>query len=245
MTRTWKSPCGMMELRCGRWQDVLADVVECDAVLTDPPYSEWTHKGNETLDDQYGRTTLNGYSFLTAVDVRALVDGWVPRLAGWFLAMTDDFLSWEYRSALAYAGFYSFASVSLIQHRPRLGGDGPGSCTVHIQVARPKQKRFCSWGSLPGWYKYPPAKIKGVNGAKPLGLMQQIVGHYSRPNDLIVDPYAGSGTTLLAAAIEGRRAIGAEMDPKTFDLAVKRLSKGYTPNMFVQNKPKAKQEPLL
>jgi DNA modification methylase len=62
--------------------------------------------------------------------------------------------------------------------------------------------------------------------------MQALVCDYSRPNDLIIDPYAGSGTTLLAAAIEGRRCIGAEMDPNTYDLAVKRLSAGYTPNML-------------
>ncbi len=62
--------------------------------------------------------------------------------------------------------------------------------------------------------------------------MRLIVRDYSRPGDLIVDPYAGSGTTLLAAAMEGRRCIGAEMDPKTWKLAGKRLSRGYTENLF-------------
>jgi site-specific DNA-methyltransferase (adenine-specific) len=51
----------------------------------------------------------------------------------------------------------------------------------------------------------------------------------SRPGDLICDPCAGGGTTLLAAVIEGRRAIGAECDPETFELAVRRLRRGYTP----------------
>lgn len=41
----WRSPCGTIELRCGRWQDVLADVTQCDAVITDPPYSDKTHSG--------------------------------------------------------------------------------------------------------------------------------------------------------------------------------------------------------
>jgi site-specific DNA-methyltransferase (adenine-specific) len=62
--------------------------------------------------------------------------------------------------------------------------------------------------------------------------MRAIVRDYSRPGDLIVDPYAGGATTLLAAAMEGRRAIGAECDPKTFALAVKRLASGYQPNLF-------------
>lgn len=56
----------------------------------------------------------------------------------------------------------------------------------------------------------------------------------ARPGDLVVDPCAGGATTLLACALEGRRCIGAEMDPATFDLAVKRLSAGWTPPLFAR-----------
>ena len=62
--------------------------------------------------------------------------------------------------------------------------------------------------------------------------MQAIVRDYSRPGDLICDPCAGGATTLIAAATEGRRAVGAEMDPKTYALAQARIAKGHTPNMF-------------
>ena len=59
--------------------------------------------------------------------------------------------------------------------------------------------------------------------------MRAIVRDYSEPGDLVCDPCAGGGTTLLAAVIEGRRAIGAERDPDTFAKAVARLRRGYTP----------------
>lgn len=61
--------------------------------------------------------------------------------------------------------------------------------------------------------------------------------------DLVIDPFAGGGTTLLAAAIEGRRCIGAEFDPETYAKAVRRLSAGYTPALVTASKPK--QEALL
>ncbi len=241
----WRSKCGHMELRLGRWQDVLADVAECDAVVIDPPYSIETHKGNDMLPDRYsGRRDLS-YPWWTARDVRCFVRAWANRCKGWIAAMTDDRLSFLWRVAMRAAGRYSFASVSITQHRPRLVGDGPGSCTVHLQASRPSQKRFLSWGSLPGWYESTPERGSAVNGAKPLALMQRIVCDYSRPGDLVVDPCAGGGTTLLAAAIEGRRAIGAEQDPKTFALAVRRLSKGYTPRLQMLERPKPKQESLL
>jgi DNA modification methylase len=55
--------------------------------------------------------------------------------------------------------------------------------------------------------------------------MSDIVRDYSRPGDLVVDPYAGAGTTLLAAHRIGRRAVGAEMDQGRFELARERLDR--------------------
>ncbi len=59
--------------------------------------------------------------------------------------------------------------------------------------------------------------------------MRAVVRDYSEPGDLIVDPFAGGGSTLRAAVIEGRRAIGAEIDPDTYAKAVERLEQPYTP----------------
>ena len=80
---------------------------------------------------------------------------------------------------------------------------------------------------------------------KPLWLMRAIIRDYTRPGDLVCDPCAGGGTTLLAAAMEGRRAVGAEIDPKTYALAQKRIARGYTPTMFEVTASKQKQEALL
>lgn len=53
----------------------------------------------------------------------------------------------------------------------------------------------------------------------------------------IVDPFGGGCTTLLAAAIEGRRAIGAELDKKTYAQAVRRLRGGWTQRMVLPGRP--------
>jgi site-specific DNA-methyltransferase (adenine-specific) len=85
----------------------------------------------------------------------------------------------------------------------------------------------------------------GHIGGKPLALMRAIIRDYTRPGDLVMDCFAGGGTTLLAAAMEGRRAIGAEMDPETYAKAKARLAKGYTKPLFVDGPEKAKQGDLL
>jgi site-specific DNA-methyltransferase (adenine-specific) len=65
---------------------------------------------------------------------------------------------------------------------------------------------------------------KPVVGGKTLGLMRSIVRDYTRPGDLVCDPCAGGGTTLLAARMDGRRSIGAEMMPEHCDIARRRLA---------------------
>lgn len=57
-----------------------------------------------------------------------------------------------------------------------------------------------------------PADRSGGRG-KPPWLMRALVRDYSLPSDLVCDPVAGWGSTLRAALDEGRRAIGAEIDP--------------------------------
>ena len=216
----------MIDLRLGDWRDVLADVEEVDAVIADPPYGSRTHRGSDELE---GRRSLV-YDAWTETDVGRFVASWSERCRGWFACMTSDDLIPSWRAAYREAGLYDFAPVVIVAPRVRLGGDGPASAAVYLMVARPRTRHFSTWGALPGWYRA-PIERDGHIGGKPLALMRAIVGHYSRPGDLVVDPCAGYGTTLRAAAMEGRRAIGAEIDPETHAKGVERLRQPFTPRM--------------
>jgi DNA modification methylase len=58
---------------------------------------------------------------------------------------------------------------------------------------------------------------------KPEMLMCYLLKMYSNPDDLILDPFAGSASTGVAAIRMGRRFIGIEREPKYFDIACQRL----------------------
>lgn len=59
---------------------------------------------------------------------------------------------------------------------------------------------------------------------KPLPLMKWCISKYSEIHNTIIDPFMGSGTTLVAAKQLGRKAIGIEIEEKYCEIAVKRLS---------------------
>lgn len=58
---------------------------------------------------------------------------------------------------------------------------------------------------------------------KPLRLMRWLVRLVAPPGGLVLDPFAGSGTTLVAAVLEGLRALGAEADREYAEVAAARL----------------------
>ena len=57
---------------------------------------------------------------------------------------------------------------------------------------------------------------------KPVALVSDAIKDCSRRNGLVLDPFAGSGTVLIAAERTGRRARALEIDPNYVDVAVKR-----------------------
>ena len=226
-----------IDLRPGRWQEALADVDQVDAVITDPPYGERTHSGhNRVLSGgrQPTRRTIDYVSWSPA-DVAEFVASWAPRCRGWFVALTSHDLWQAFERELKKAGRYVFQPIPIVipGMTVRLSGDGPSSWAIWAVVARPRTLEFARWGTLPGAYWVRRNELSSsrtsIVGGKPEILMRALVRDYSRTGDLVCDPCAGGGTTLLAAATEQRRAIGAEIDEKSFKFAETRLAAGYTP----------------
>jgi site-specific DNA-methyltransferase (adenine-specific) len=77
------------------------------------------------------------------------------------------------------------------------------------------------------WSIPTPAPREKVHGRhptqKPLALLERVLAASSRPGDLVLDPFAGSGTTGVAAVRAGCRFLGLEREAEYVELAARRL----------------------
>ena len=221
-----------------------------DSCIFDAPYSAAVHVGHdggtrydgsavERGDDAYGhrqKTRGIDYAPWSSDDVEAFVDAWSPLVRGWWVSITDHALAMTWQAEFRNAGLYAFAPLPMVEigSRVRLVGDGPSSWTCWVVAARPRDGEWLTtWRegrrsrgepcSLPGWYQYSGHGDREMMGGKRTDAMRDVVRDYSDPGGLVADPTCGSGTTLVAAKMSGRRWIGGDCDAAHVAIAQRRL----------------------
>jgi site-specific DNA-methyltransferase (adenine-specific) len=80
------------------------------------------------------------------------------------------------------------------------------------------------------WEILPPGTDEKLHGKhptqKPVALLRRILLASTKPGDTVLDPFVGSGTTVVAALAEGRRAVGIELEQVYVNLAIVRIEDG-------------------
>lgn len=205
-------------LYCGDCREILPELEGMfSAIITDPPWPGTEKKSNPDRDyDIYSVFNEAALNFQKLSDRLIVILGCDtdPRFltvvpAGYPYLLT----CWLRRIPPTYKGniLYS-ADVAYIFGTPRAreyaGPIGTGilqSETYSVSL----RKRD---------------KINTHPTFRPLRTMKWLVAHYTQEGETILDPFAGSGTTLLAAKETGRTAVGIELEEKYCEIAVKRLS---------------------
>jgi DNA modification methylase len=75
------------------------------------------------------------------------------------------------------------------------------------------------------WFIDKPCANKEHPTMKPVELVERAIKNSSRQGDVVLDPFGGAGSTLLAAARTGRRARIVEIDPRYADVIIRRWEK--------------------
>jgi DNA modification methylase len=198
---------------------------EVGAIITDPPYG--VNFQHHTKRDARGRKRLTCWPKIHNDDSLK----WRPRFCeeAYRVLKPDSYLvfffGWprvsEFTEGAKFAGFRIVSRV--MWFKPRwmgLGYHTRGAHELAIVCAKgrptPASKAFIDVRS---W-----RPERGLHATqKPVGLMSDLIGQFSRPGDLVLDPFMGSGSTAIAARELGRRFLGIEIDRRYFETARKRL----------------------
>lgn len=235
-----------IQLYLGDCREVLPTLDIVDHVLTDPPYardvyqrlqSPNTHKGSGTparmgiRNHQYSSVSIEKLAAgaIGNIDeMLAQVALEIARLTRrWALVFSDaeSIHSWRFQLESAGMRYVRTGAWFKPDPMPQFSGDRPAvgfePCTItHAQGPM----RWNGGGAAATWTYGTVKKDRPDHPCpKPLGLMRELVYLFTDPDELILDPFAGSATTLVAAKQLGRRAIGIEVDEKFAEVAAKRL----------------------
>jgi site-specific DNA-methyltransferase (adenine-specific) len=100
--------------------------------------------------------------------------------------------------------------------------------------------------ATPNIFAFMPPRNRQHPNEKPLELVSHFVEFHSTHGQTILDPFMGSGTTGVACAKLGRTFIGIELEPRYFDIAVRRIEEAYRqPRLFTESQQKPKQQSFL
>lgn len=135
------------------------------------------------------------------------------RMDGWYLRST---VIWEKPSATE-----------------PMRADRPAQSHEYVFLLSAAEMYYAAPLSAPSWghtvWRISPGGVHGHSAAMPLELATRCVLSSCRHSDLVLDPFMGVGSTLLAAKNHGRRAVGVEVEEEYCEIAAKRLAQEVLP----------------
>lgn len=236
---------GGQRLILGDCLEVIPDLPPVDFVFSDPPYghnnnnNDLIHKweaalGKGAVTKQDARPILNDGEEATPLfrnmlrAVRSKLSGGCcccccsgggpdPQFARWSLIIDEEIgfkhavvwdkgpmgMGWHYRRS------YEFVLVAELPGGPCRWFDDSGKIENVIRPVKGMRK------VIPQANQHPTVK--------PVALCEHFIRLHSQEGHHVLDPFMGSGTTLVACERLGRQGTGIELDPEYFDIACKRV----------------------
>lgn len=223
--------------------DLLLDPLEADLIVTDPPYGE-TALGWDTWPADWPEL-LSAYSYAMwcfgsmrmFLEQREAFNGWwrYSQDVVWEKHNGSNFHNDRFRRVHEHAVFWfqgnwndryhkppttSDATARVVRRKGKIPHFNPHDRSIYVSKdGGPRIQRSVIYA--------PSMHGRAINETeKPVPVLEQLIEYGCRPGGLVLDPFAGSASTLIAARNTGRRAIGIELREEQCARAAQRLSQG-------------------
>jgi site-specific DNA-methyltransferase (adenine-specific) len=241
----------LVTLYLGDMREVLPALgLEADCVIADPPYGETSLEWDKWQDGWLEAVAPATRSLWCFGSMRMFGGHWGEfTAAGW--KFSQDIV-WEKHNGSSSAADRFRRVHEAAAHWYQGDWDGirhqvPTTADAVARTVRRKQ-RPPHWGDIgAGAYESHdggPRLTRSVIYArsmhgtaihatqKPAAILAPLLEYACEPGGMVIDPFAGSGSTLYTARLTGRRAVGIEGDEKHAERAAEWLSRPFQPDLF-------------
>lgn len=215
----------------GDCRDVMLETDSADLLVTDPPYGqEWQSGRRDVRFDLIAGDASEAAAIDGLRDVLpSLRRGRHVYIFGRFdlsgLPLTKSMeLVWDKEIqnsgdlALPWGNQHEYIQFAVYQISAANRADGAGRLAARLRK-----------GSVLRHARPNAAAVTRHPTEKPVGLLRELIESSSCIGDTVLDPFAGSGSTLVAAKLEGRKSIGIEIEERYCAVAAKRLAQQVLP----------------
>lgn len=200
-----------------------------DVVITDPDYG---------VGINFDRTFADHSVSVARKTTDDLEKELVPILKECYRVSRRDIVSFWSGSVERIHDFLhliALAGLSLtymgIWYKPNGAGPSGNGLGRRFEVwfwMKGKNPRDAEWRFLPDVLVHNRITLRDKEGVKhptqkPLALMKRLVRFFSKEDDIVLDPFMGSGTTAVACKLLGRRYVGFEINPDYVEIINNRL----------------------
>lgn len=224
-------------LYLGDCREILPSLPKVDAVVTDPPYGIDGYRG--TINMHRGKGNYTDAFDDTPEYVNETIVPVIKSLrqnCGCIVLTPGNRNLSAYPQPDSFGCFFQPASV---------GMQGFGNADAQPIFYYGKNASKKNLGVPCSYQLTESPEATGHPCAKPVKIWTKLVSNVTLPNQTILDPFMGSGTTGVACAKLGRRFIGIEIEPKYFDIACRRIEQAYKqPDMFIKQPERPKQDAM-
>lgn len=200
---------------CGDSREALSSAPHgISLLLTDPPYGMAFASGRRKAtpkktaianDDDIGVAADLLAEVLAAARGRMMADGAVCVFTGWRYEP-------RMRDVIAAAGYELLNSIVMVKHNHGSGDLARAFAPKHERVLYATLGKRSLRKRLPDVLLAKDVQDSDHPTEKPIGILRDLIEATTDPGDLVVDPFCGSGSTLIAAAQTGRELWGCELD---------------------------------